>query len=170
MLCIACMADCVDAGIVLVCRLSFSEPLCVGVGRPPLNASVASSMTYGSRHTGHCALVSSRRGLLWSAPSPRKTLSSAALRSTHAFLLGCVVFLDLEVIMVAVWTVQPSGLVAVQKKFAEDRRVLVISWLVGGRMTCAEAAELNGVSVVTAGRWFRGFRRTGALLPDDALG
>jgi len=80
------------------------------------------------------------------------------------------VILDLEVMTVAVWTVQPSGLVAVHMKFVEDRRVLVISWLVGGRMTWAEAAELNGVSVVTAGRWFRVFRRTGALFRDYALG
>jgi len=71
---------------------------------------------------------------------------------------------------VPVWTVQPSGFVAVLMTFVEDRRVLVISWLVGGRMTWAEAAELAGVSVATVGRWYRVFRRTGAFRPDDALG
>jgi len=71
---------------------------------------------------------------------------------------------------VPVWTVQPSGFVAVQMTFVEDRRVLVISWLFGGRMTWAEAAELGGVSVATVGRWYRVFRRTGAFWPDDALG
>ena len=35
-----------DAGVAFFCRLSlFFGPLCVGVGRPPLNASVASPMT-----------------------------------------------------------------------------------------------------------------------------
>ena len=69
-----------------------------------------------------------------------------------------------------VWTSQPSGLVAVLITFIEDRHVLVISWLVGGRMTWAEAAQLGGVSVATVGWWCRVFRRTGAFWPDDALG
>ena len=76
----------------------------------------------------------------------------------------------MEVNTVPVWTVQPSGFVAVQMTFVEDRRVLVISWLVGGRMTWAEAAERGGVSVATVGRWYRVFRRTGAFWPDDAPG
>jgi len=54
--------------------------------------------------------------------------------------------------------------------FVEDRRVLVIPWRVGGRMTWAEAAELGGVSVATVGRWYRVFSKTGAFWPDDALG
>jgi len=37
-------------------------------------------------------------------------------------------------------------------------------------MTWAEAAELEGVSVATVGRWYRVFRRTGAFWPDEALG
>jgi len=69
---------------------------------------------------------------------------------------------------VPVWTVQPSGFVAVLMTFVEDRRVMVKSWLVGGRMTRAEAAELGGVSVATV--WYRVFRRTDACWPDDALG
>ena len=68
------------------------------------------------------------------------------------------------------WTVQPSGFVAVHMKFVEDRCVLVISWLLGSRMTSAEAAELGGMSVATVGRWYLVFRRTGAFFPDDALG
>ena len=48
--------------------------------------------------------------------------------------------------------------------------MLVISWLVGGRMTWEDAAELGGVNVATVGRWYRVFRRTGAFWPDDALG
>jgi len=54
--------------------------------------------------------------------------------------------------------------------FAEDRRVLVISWLCGGRMTWEDAAELGGVSVATVGRWYPVFPGTGAFWPDDALG
>jgi len=72
--------------------------------------------------------------------------------------------------MLPVWNVQPSGLVAVHMTFVDDRRVLTISWLVGGRMTWAEAAELGGVRVATVGRWYRVFRKTGAFWPDDALG
>jgi len=54
--------------------------------------------------------------------------------------------------------------------FAEDRRVLAIFWLVGGRMTWEDSAELGGVSVATVGWWYRVFRRTGAFLPEHALG
>jgi len=64
---------------------------------------------------------------------------------------------------VPVWTVQPSGFVAVHMTFVEDRRVLVLSCLVVCRMTWAEAAELEGVSVATVGQWYRVFRRTGAF-------
>jgi len=54
--------------------------------------------------------------------------------------------------------------------FVEDGRVLVISWLVGGRMTWAEAAELGGVRVAAVGRWYRVLCRTGAFWLSDALG
>ena len=68
------------------------------------------------------------------------------------------------------WTDRPSGVFAVDMTFAEDRCVLVISWLVGGRMTWEDAAELGGGSVATVGRWYRLLRRTGAFWLDDALG
>ena len=69
-----------------------------------------------------------------------------------------------------VWTVLSSGIVAVHMTFVEDRRVLVILWLVGGRMTWAEAEELGGVSVATVWRWYQVFCRTGDFWRDDALG
>ena len=76
----------------------------------------------------------------------------------------------MEVNTVPAWSAQPSGFVVVHMTFVEDRRALVISWLAGGRMTWAEAAEPGAVSVATVGRWYRVFRRTRAFCTDDALG
>jgi len=70
---------------------------------------------------------------------------------------------------VPVLTVPSSGFVAVLMTPVEDPHMLVISWLVRGRMTWADAGELGGVSVATVGRWYWVFRRTGAFWHDDAL-
>jgi len=89
---------------------------------------------------------------------------------TGVLLSGGAGILHVRVHAVLQWTARPSGILAAGMTFAEDRRVLVIYWLVGGRMTWEDAAELGGVSVATVGRWYQVFRRTGAFWPDDALG
>jgi len=89
---------------------------------------------------------------------------------TSVLLSGGAGILHVRVHAVLQWTARPSGILAAGMTFAEDRRVLVIYWLVGGRMTWEDAAELGGVSVATVGRWYQVFRRTGAFWPDDALG
>ena len=100
----------------------------------------------------------------------RTSWSVTFTAATRVLVSSCGSIFPGRVHTVLRWTDRPSGFFAVYMTFAEDRRVLVISWLVGGRMTWEDAAELGGVSVATVGRWYRVFRRTGAFWPDDALG
>lgn len=54
--------------------------------------------------------------------------------------------------------------------FPEDRRVLVLSWLIAGGMSQHEAARLSGIGSATVWRWLDVYKKTGAFWPDDALG
>lgn len=53
--------------------------------------------------------------------------------------------------------------------YAEDRRVLVISWLLTG-MSRRDAAHLAGIGTATAQRWLNVYRDTGFFWPDPDLG
>eukprot|EP00170_Pyropia_yezoensis_P001989 contig_8477_g1993 len=54
--------------------------------------------------------------------------------------------------------------------FPEDRRVLVLSWLIAGEMSQPEAARLGGVGSATVWRWLDVYKKTGSFWPDDSLG
>jgi len=100
----------------------------------------------------------------------RTSWSVTFTAATRVFVSSCGSIFPGRIHTVLRWTDRPSGFFAVDMTFAEDRRVLVISWLVGGQMTWEDAAELGGVSVATVGRCYRVFRRTGEFWPDDAVG
>lgn len=53
--------------------------------------------------------------------------------------------------------------------FPEDRRVLVISWMLAG-FTRREAASLGGLGSTTAQRWMDVYNNTGLFWPDPDLG